>query len=111
MELYLHLFILTGVVIFLATLRAWLTPRKLFPLPPGPKGKPIIGNLLDLPAAGKQEWQHWLKHKDLYGPLSSITIFGQTIIVINDRQLASRILDKNSAKHSSRPISIFANEL
>jgi hypothetical protein len=36
-------------------------------LPPGPKGKPIIGNLLDLPAPGTQEWQHWLKHKDLYG--------------------------------------------
>lgn len=41
------------------------------PLPPGPKGKPIIGNLLDLPAAGKQEWRHWLKHKDLYGNTSS----------------------------------------
>ena len=37
------------------------------PLPPGPKGKPIIGNLLDVPKPGQQEWVHWMKHKDLYG--------------------------------------------
>lgn len=37
------------------------------PLPPGPRPKPIVGNITDLPPAGEQEWQHWLKHKDLYG--------------------------------------------
>jgi hypothetical protein len=37
------------------------------PLPPGPKPKPIVGNITDLPPSGEQEWQHWLKHKDLYG--------------------------------------------
>lgn len=36
-------------------------------LPPGPKPKPLIGNLTDLPPAGKEEWVHWSKHKDLYG--------------------------------------------
>jgi hypothetical protein len=37
------------------------------PLPPGPRGLPIIGNIQDLPPAGKPEWEHWLKLKDLYG--------------------------------------------
>lgn len=37
------------------------------PLPPGPKGKPILGNISDLPAPGTADWVHWLKHKDLYG--------------------------------------------
>jgi hypothetical protein len=37
------------------------------PLPPGPRPKPIVGNITDLPLSGQQEWQHWLKHKDLYG--------------------------------------------
>lgn len=37
------------------------------PLPPGPKGLPIIGNVgSDLPRGGR-DWEHWLKHKDLYG--------------------------------------------
>lgn len=44
-----------------------LRGRKQPNLPPGPKGRFLIGNLLDLPPPGTQEWQHWLKHKDLYG--------------------------------------------
>lgn len=40
--------------------------KKQLPLPPGPKRKPLIGNLLDLPQ-GELDWLHWLKHKDLYG--------------------------------------------
>lgn len=37
------------------------------PLPPGPKGLPVAGNLNDLPKPGVLEAQHWLKHKDIYG--------------------------------------------
>jgi hypothetical protein len=37
------------------------------PLPPGPVGKPIVGNISDLPSPGTQDWMHWLKHKDQYG--------------------------------------------
>ncbi|OQE34545.1 hypothetical protein PENCOP_c017G04051 [Penicillium coprophilum] len=80
-------------------------------LPPGPKGKFLIGNLFDLPSAGTQEWQHWLKHKDLYGPISSVTVLGQTLIILNDRDLAFQLLEKNSVKHSSRPYLVFAHDL
>lgn len=44
------------------------TRRKKLLLPPGPKRKPIIGNLLDLPK-GEQDWIYWLRHKTLYGEL------------------------------------------
>lgn len=37
------------------------------PLPPGPKGLPLVGNVNDLPQPGVFEAHHWLKHKDLYG--------------------------------------------
>ncbi|TFB06211.1 O-methylsterigmatocystin oxidoreductase [Trichoderma ghanense] len=47
--------------------------KNAFPkLPPGPKPLPILGNILDLPPAGTPEFQHWLKFKDLYGPISLI---------------------------------------
>ncbi|KAI1457470.1 putative cytochrome P450 oxidoreductase OrdA-like protein [Annulohypoxylon moriforme] len=81
------------------------------PLPPGPKGVPFVGNLNDLPQPGVLESDHWLKHKELYGPLSSITVMGQTIVIINDAKLAFELLEKRSAKHSSRPRQIFAGEM
>ncbi|KAJ5421624.1 hypothetical protein N7491_010069 [Penicillium cf. griseofulvum] len=62
-------------------------------------------------SSGTQEWQYWLKHKDLYGPISSITVLGKTLIIVNDRDLAFQILEKNSAKHSSRPHLVFAHDL
>jgi len=37
------------------------------PLPPGPKGLPLLGNLNDLPKPGELEYKHWLKFKDEYG--------------------------------------------
>ncbi|CAG8247576.1 unnamed protein product [Penicillium olsonii] len=92
-------------------LYCFFRPKAGLQLPPGPRGMPIIGNLLDLPPTGKQEWQHWLKHKTLYGPLSSISIFGTTLVIINDRNLALEILEKRSAKHSSRPDTVFADEI
>ncbi|KAF5019368.1 hypothetical protein F66182_8618 [Fusarium sp. NRRL 66182] len=81
------------------------------PLPPGPRGLPILGNLKDLPPPGAFEAHHWLKHKALYGPISSITVLGQTIVIVNEAALAFEILERRSAIHSSRPNQIFAGEM
>lgn len=45
--------------------------KKKAPLPPGPKPLPLLGNIADLPPAGVREWEHWGKHKDLYGMFST----------------------------------------
>ncbi|OCB88748.1 cytochrome P450 [Sanghuangporus baumii] len=81
------------------------------PLPPGPKPKPFIGNLTDLPPSGQQEWVHWGKHKDLYGPISSLTTFGQTLILLNDQRVAFELLEKRSLSYSSRPRMVFSGEM
>ncbi|KAF5541725.1 oxidoreductase [Fusarium mexicanum] len=80
-------------------------------LPPGPRGLPLVGNVLDLPPAGQFEAHHWAKHKDLYGNISSVTVFGQTLVIINDAKLAQTILNDRSAKHSSRSKMTFAGEM
>ena len=81
------------------------------PLPPGPKGLPLLGNVADLPPSGTLECHHWLKHKDEYGPISSITVLGQTFIIINDAQIALELLRDRSAAHSARPHMVFSSDM
>ncbi|KAL3450266.1 putative cytochrome P450 oxidoreductase OrdA-like protein [Aspergillus insuetus] len=78
------------------------------PLPPGPTPLPLIGNLRDLPSPGTEEWLHWLKHKDLYGPLSTVQVFGQRLVILNEARLAVDLLEKRSAIYSDRPDMPFA---
>ncbi|KAK7983339.1 hypothetical protein PG989_010741 [Apiospora arundinis] len=86
-------------------------PGPSHPLPPGPKPKPIIGNLGDLPPPGAREWEHWAKHKDLYGPISSVTAFGTTIVILNTLKVATDLLDGRSAIYSDRAKMEFGGEL
>ncbi|PYH67002.1 cytochrome P450 [Aspergillus vadensis CBS 113365] len=80
-------------------------------LPPGPKGKPVVGNLSDLPPPDTPEWQHWMKHKERYGPITSVTILGQPIIILHDAHITTELLEKHSLKYSSRPRSVFLGEM
>jgi hypothetical protein len=82
------------------------------PLPPGPRGLPFLGNVNDMPKDdGSLGSEHWLKHKDLYGPLSSVTVLGQTMIIINDERIALEMLRDRAAKHSDRPHQVFSGEM
>lgn len=100
-----------GAVVFAAwaVQKLFFTKRQL-PLPPGPKGLPLVGNIRDLPPPGVPEWEHWLQHKDLYGPLSSVTALGTTMILIHDKDVALELLEKRSAKYSGRPFQRFVQE-
>jgi hypothetical protein len=83
------------------------TKNGKLPLPPGPNGFPILGNVKDLPPPGSVEFSHWLQHKDMYGPISSLTVLGQTIVIIHDKSLAVELLEKRAAIHSGRPVLVF----
>ncbi len=78
------------------------------PLPPGPTPLPLVGNILDLPAKGVAEFQHWLAFKDKYGPISSLTLLGQRVILLHDKQATMDILEKAATKSSGRPNFVFA---
>ncbi|CAJ0547332.1 Ff.00g040860.m01.CDS01 [Fusarium sp. VM40] len=101
------LFILAGVVFTILYLRT--RPRKN--LPPGPKPLPVLGNIRDMPDGTTPEYQHWIKFKDLYGPISHVSVFGQSLIILHDRDAANAILEKTSTKTSGRAQFIFGNEM
>jgi hypothetical protein len=77
--------------------------RKRNPLPPGPKPIPILGNIADLPAPNSQEWRHWLKYKERYGDIFSLTVMGQTLIVLHDKNAAFQLMEKRATNYSDRP--------
>ncbi|KHN98350.1 Cytochrome P450 [Metarhizium album ARSEF 1941] len=77
------------------------------PLPPGPKPLPVVGNILSLPPNGVPEYKHWLGFKDRYGPISSITVLGQTTIILHGKQEVQDLLENMSTKTSDRPLSTF----
>lgn len=106
-----------GLLGLFALIAAFLVDRLVrskshdHPLPPGPRGIPILGNVNDLPPPGMLECTHWLKHKDVYGPISSITVLGQTFVIINDADIALELLRDRSTLHSGRPHMIFSSEM
>ncbi|KAI9167940.1 Multifunctional cytochrome P450 monooxygenase af510 [Paramyrothecium foliicola] len=89
----------------------WRRKESPLPLPPGPKPLPIIGNYKDLPPPGKLEYEHWLELREKYGDLSSITVLGQPMILLHDKQAALDLLEKTSLKTSNRPAQPFGNEM
>jgi len=85
-----------------------LNKRTHHRLPPGPKPLPIVGNIFDLPPKGVPEFQHWFKHKDTYGPISSITLMGLHLVIFHDKEAAHAIMGKKAQKTSARPQLNFA---
>ncbi|KAJ7243050.1 cytochrome P450 [Mycena rebaudengoi] len=65
-------------------------------LPPGPRGLPLIGNMLDIPN---------LKNSDII----SLNLIGGTVIVLNSLSAATELLDNRSAIYSDRCISSISN--
>ncbi|KAJ7639235.1 cytochrome P450 [Roridomyces roridus] len=71
------------------------------PLPPGPPGLPLIGNLLQVPGT---HLATYFKHVcQEYGGLASLNLAGFPIVLIGDMKAAKEVLEKRSAKFSSRP--------
>ncbi|KAL4900392.1 hypothetical protein BDW74DRAFT_188242 [Aspergillus multicolor] len=105
----MYLVLLAAGLISLYLLKVMSTRASPRPLPPGPRPLPIIGNLRDMPAADSPDWVHWMKHKDLYGPISTVAVPGQRLIILNDAKVAHELLEKRSLIYSDRPSSPFAS--
>ena len=77
-------------------------------LPPGPRGLPLVGNLLEMPKS-----HLWLTHTKLhkkYGPIFSMQFGLNTVIFLGTQEAARDLLEKRSSIYSSRPRSVMVGE-
>ncbi|KAJ8090312.1 hypothetical protein PM082_018908 [Marasmius tenuissimus] len=71
-------------------------------LPPGPKGLPILGNLLDVPTTFPGH-NFEKMGKELGSDILYLNVAGTKIVVLNSHEACWDLLEKRSAIYSSRP--------
>ncbi|KAF5327252.1 hypothetical protein D9619_004581 [Psilocybe cf. subviscida] len=75
-------------------------PSRL-PLPPGPKGYPLIGSIFEIPTS--KPWLTYAQWAKVYGNIFSFEVLGQRVIILNSLEVAQELLEKRSANYSDRP--------
>ncbi|KAF8729122.1 cytochrome p450, partial [Rhizoctonia solani] len=91
----------------------WLCHRTLhqqLPLPPGPSGHWIWGNVAEMnvphrPVKAATGW------KEQYGDIICLRTLSNTTVIINSEALATELLEKRAAETSDRPRNVFVREL
>ncbi|KAA1470231.1 cytochrome P450 [Dentipellis sp. KUC8613] len=79
-------------------------------LPPGPRGYPFIGNLLEI-IKTKQFPLLFPEWSRVYGNMVQFTVLGARFIVVADYNVAVDLLEKRSAIYSDRPPAVLLTEL
>lgn len=90
------------IIIFLVYqyLQSGPKPPKGTRLPPGPPGKPLIGNLADIPP--KHSWLKFKDWADQYGPIFRLDIAGRNHYVVSTEKIANDLLRERGTIYSSR---------
>ncbi|KAF9476782.1 cytochrome P450 [Pholiota conissans] len=85
-------------------------PSKQLPLPPGRRGWPLIGNILEIPSKDESKVYHqWSEtlHTDIF----YLNLAGTDVVVLDTLEAASELLERRSAIYSGRTRMPMVNEL
>ncbi|KAK7692059.1 hypothetical protein QCA50_005464 [Cerrena zonata] len=97
------------IVLGLYILRRYSIRKNRFPVPPGPRGLPFVGNVLDMPTS--HEWLAITEWTKRWGDIIHVNVLGKHFVFLHSAEDAVALLDKRSSKYSDRPTLIMAGEL
>ncbi|KAG7451288.1 cytochrome P450 [Guyanagaster necrorhizus] len=75
--------------------------RRCVPLPPGPKGLPLIGNLWNI--STEYPWITYARWATIYGDVLYLDTPGNPTVVLNSAQAAADLFERRSRNYSDRP--------
>ncbi|XP_015183583.1 PREDICTED: methyl farnesoate epoxidase-like [Polistes dominula] len=91
-------FYFINTIIILLFVKIIIDRTKSKNLPPGPRGLPIIGNILDIKSLLKKIRLHarvWCHLAKIYGPVVHLKLlFGQSLIIVSGRNAVIQMLSK-----------------
>lgn len=96
-------------IIAYGIVRVLLVGRRPAGLPPGPMTLPILGNLHLMPT--HKPYKVFAEWGLKYGPLLSLMVGSNPLILIQSHKIAKELLDKRGANYSSRPDLYILSEL
>ncbi|OJT05250.1 O-methylsterigmatocystin oxidoreductase [Trametes pubescens] len=95
----LYLAAFTAVVLALRGI--WFQKASKIPLPPGPRGLPLLGNLFDMPR--QSAWKTFTAWSVAYGDVVRLRVLGRSIILLNSAEATTDLLENRFGIYSDRP--------
>ncbi|KAN0084465.1 Cytochrome P450, partial [Tylopilus felleus] len=90
-----------GGLVVLSLGRRAFGRRSSYPLPPGPRGIPFVGNVIGInPSTPWISYAEWAKK---YGDIVYSQLFGKDVIILSSEKVAKDLLDNRSKNYSDRP--------
>ncbi|KAI0092442.1 CyP450 monooxygenase [Irpex rosettiformis] len=87
-------------VVLLARRQKWANRLRGCSLPPGPRGFPIIGNLLDFPP--NKAWVTFREWSQTYGNIMFIQVMDTPILLVSSPEICHDLMEKRSAIYSDK---------
>ncbi|KAH7096828.1 cytochrome P450 [Auriculariales sp. MPI-PUGE-AT-0066] len=70
---------------------------------PGPPGKFLLGNMMDLPQPGQKEWMVYGALADKYGPVIGLNVMGTYIVVLDRAEDVKQLFAIRNTIYSNKP--------
>lgn len=94
-------FLLGAAFSALVAHQIWKRTKSQLPLPPGPKGLPVVGNLFQIPR--EEPWKVYKEWTKEYGDMIYLEAMGQPILILNSLETIKDLLVSRAENYSDRP--------